>query len=105
MEQKFAIKLFEEKQVRSVWDDEQEKWFFSVIDIIGVITESTNSNNYWKVMKSRIKKEGSRLVTDCNQLKLQSKDGKFYKTDVAHTEQLFCILLSIPSPKAEPFKL
>jgi hypothetical protein len=105
MTKETAIKLFEEKQVRSIWNEEDEKWYFSVIDIIEILTESPNPNNYWKVLKNRLKKEGSELVTNCNQLKLQSRDGKFYKTDVADTEQLFRLIQSIPSPKAEPFKL
>jgi hypothetical protein len=100
-----AIQLFEEKRVRTVWDAGQEKWYFSIVDVIGVLTESPNPNNYWKVLKNRLKKEGSQLVTNCNQLKMQSTDGKFYKTDVADTEQLFRLIQSIPSPKAEPFKL
>ena len=100
-----AIKLFESKKIRSVWDDDKEKWFFSIIDVVGVLTDSSNPNNYWKVLKHRLVKEGSQLVTDCNQLKLQSSDGKYYKTDVADTEQLFRLIQSIPSPKAEPFKL
>jgi hypothetical protein len=100
-----AIKLFEQKQVRSVWNDEEEKWYFSIVDIVGVLTDSPNPNNYWKVLKHRLFKEGSELVTNCNQLKMKSADGKFYKTDVADTEQLFRLIQSIPSPKAEPFKL
>lgn len=100
-----AIKLFEQKQVRSIWDEDKEKWYFSIVDVIGVLTDSVNANNYWKVLKSRLKKEGSELVTNCNQLKLQSSDGNFYKTDVSDTEQLFRLIQSIPSPKAEPFKL
>ena len=100
-----AIKLFEEKQVRSLWDAEQEKWYISIVDVVGILTDSPNPNNYWKVLKNRLKKEGSQLVTNCNQLKMQSADGKFYKTDVADTEQLFRLIQSIPSPKAEPFKL
>ena len=100
-----AIKLFESKKIRSVWDDDKEKWFFSIIDVVGVLTDSSNPNNYWKVLKHRLVKEGSELVTDCNQLKMQSSDGKYYKTDVADTEQLFRLIQSIPSPKAEPFKL
>ena len=100
-----AIKLFEEKQVRSVWDAEQEKWYISIVDVVGILTDSPNPNNYWKVLKNRLKKEGSQLVTNCNQLKMQSTDGKYYKTDVADTEQLFRLIQSIPSPKAEPFKL
>ncbi|TRX12528.1 BRO-N domain-containing protein [Flavobacterium gawalongense] len=105
MEKETSIKLFESKQVRSVWNDEEEKWYFSIVDVIGVLSESENPNNYWKVLKNRLKKEGSQLVTDCNQLKMQSSDGKFYKTDVADTEQLFRLIQSVPSPKAEPFKL
>jgi hypothetical protein len=100
-----AIKLFNEKRIRSHWDNEQEKWYFSVVDVVGVLTESENPNNYWKVLKNRLKKEGSELVTNCNQLKMQSADGKYYKTDVADTEQLFRLIQSIPSPKAEPFKV
>jgi len=100
-----AIQLFENKKVRTLWDDEQEKWYISIVDVVGVLTDSPNPNNYWKVLKNRLKKEGSQLVTNCNQLKMQSSDGKFYKTDVADTEQLFRLIQSIPSPKAEPFKL
>ena len=105
MKHQNAIQIFEQKQVRTLWDPEQEKWYISIVDVIAVLTESPNPNNYWKVLKSRLKKEGSQLVTDCNQLKMQSSDGKFYKTDVADTEQLFRLIQSIPSPKAEPFKL
>ena len=100
-----AIKLFNEKQIRSQWDEEEEKWYFSIVDVVGVLTDSPNPNNYWKVLKHRLIKEGSELVTNCNQLKMQSTDGKFYKTDVADTEQLFRLIQSIPSPKAEPFKM
>lgn len=99
------IKLFESKKIRSHWDAEQETWFFSIVDIIGVLTASPNPRNYWKVLKHRLAKEGNQSVTDCNQLKMQSADGKFYLTDVADTEQLFRLIQSIPSPKAEPFKL
>lgn len=105
MTKETAIKLFEQKQVRSLWDEQKEKWFFSIVDVIGVLTDSANPNNYWKVLKHRLSKEGSQLVTDCNQLKMQSSDGKFYNTDVADTEQLFRLIQSVPSPKAEPFKL
>ncbi|MGG7035419.1 MAG: Bro-N domain-containing protein [Flavobacterium sp.] len=105
MKHKEALQVFEEKKVRTVWDNEQEKWYFSIVDVVAVLTESENPNNYWKVLKNRLKKEGSQLVTNCNQLKMQSADGKFYKTDVADTEQLFRLIQSIPSPKAEPFKL
>jgi hypothetical protein len=105
MEKKNEIQLFEEKKVRTHWDETEEKWFFSIVDVVGVLTDSPNPNNYWKVLKNRLKKEGSQLVTNCNQLKMQSTDGKYYKTDVADTEQLFRLIQSIPSPKAEPFKL
>lgn len=104
MTKKDAIKIFEEKKVRTVWDDEQGKWYFSIVDIVGVLTDSPNPNNYWKVLKNRLKKEGNQSVTNCNQLKMPSADGKYYKTDVADTEQLFRLIQSIPSPKAEPFK-
>ena len=100
-----AIKLFEEKQVRSVWDAEQEKWYISIIDVVGILTDSPNPRKYWSVLKTRLKAEGSQLTTNCSQLKMQSADGKFYKTDVADIEQLFRLVQSIPSPKAEPFKL
>ena len=100
-----AIQLFEDKKVRTVWDAEQEKWFISIIDVIEVLTESPNARKYWSVLKLRLKKEGSELTTNCSQLKMQSSDGKFYKTDVADTEQLFRLIQSVPSPKAEPFKL
>ena len=105
MTKETAIKLFEQKQIRSIWNDDEEKWYFSIIDIIGILSESENPNNYWKVLKNRLKKEGSQLVTNCNQLKMESSDGKFYKTDVADTEQLFRLIQSVPSKKAEPFKL
>jgi len=105
MTKETAIKLFNEKRIRTQWDNNQEKWYFSIVDVVGVLTESENPNNYWKVLKNRLKKEGSELVTNCNQLKMQSADGKFYKTDVADTEQLFRLIQSIPSPKAEPFKM
>lgn len=105
MTQKEAVQLFEERKVRTVWDDEQEKWYFSVVDVICVLTDSPNPRNYWKVLKHRLIKEGNESVTNCNQLKLRSSDGKYYKTDVADTEQLFRIIQSVPSPKAEPFKL
>jgi len=105
MKQENAIKIFEDRKVRTLWDADQEKWYISIVDVIGILTDSNNPNNYWKVLKHRLTKEGSELVTNCNQLKMQSADGKFYKTDVADTEQLFRLIQSIPSPKAEPFKL
>ena len=98
------IKLFEEKKVRAVYDDVEEKWYFSVVDVVAVLTDSPNPRNYWKVLKHRLKNEGNETVTNCNQLKLQAEDGKMRKTDVADTEQLFRLIQSIPSPKAEPFK-
>lgn len=100
-----AIQLFENKKVRTIWDAQQEKWFISIIDVMEVLTNSPNPRKYWSVLKLRLKKEGSQLATNCSQLKMQSSDGKFYKTDVADTEQLFRLIQSIPSPKAEPFKL
>ena len=104
MTKKQAIKLFEEKKVRTVWDDEQEKWYFSIVDVCAVLTDSPNPRNYWKVLKHRLLKEGNETVTNCNQLKLRADDGKMRLTDVANTEQLFRLIQSIPSPKAEPFK-
>lgn len=101
------IKLFEDKKVRSHYDSEKEIWYFSVVDIIGILTNQpsvSRARNYWKVLKSRLLKEGNELVTNCNQLKMQAEDGKFYKTDVGNVELIFRIIQSIPSPKAEPFK-
>ena len=100
-----AIKVFEEKKVRTVWDSDKEEWYFSIVDVVAVLTDSPNPRNYWKVLKHRLVKEGNESVTNCNQLKMLSSDGKYYKTDVATTEQLFRLIQSIPSPKAEPFKL
>ena len=100
------LQLFENKQIRTAWDEETEEWYFSIVDVVAVLTDSPNPNNYWKVLKKRLKDEGNQSVTSCNQLKLKShKDGKRYLTDVANTEQLLRIIQSIPSPKAEPFKL
>ena len=104
MTKKEALQLFEQKRVRTVWDDQEEKWYFSIVDVCGVLTDSPNPRNYWKVLKHRLAKEGNETVTNCNQLKLQAEDGKKRLTDVADTEQLFRIIQSIPSPKAEPFK-
>lgn len=100
-----AIKLFEEKQVRSLWDAEQEKWYISIVDVIAVLTESVDPNAYWRKLKQRLKDEGNETVTDCHGLKMLAADGKMRMTDVADTEQLFRLIQSIPSPKAEPFKL
>ncbi len=105
MTQKQAIQIFEQRKVRTVWDDEAEKWYFSVVDVVGVLTDSPDPNNYWKVLKNRLKKEGNETVTNCNRFKLKAADGKMRLTDVADTEQLFRLIQSIPSPKAEPFKL
>ena len=103
------IKKFEDNPIRTVWDEEKEEWYFSIVDVVGVLTEQSDydgARNYWKVLKKRLSDEGAELVTDCNQLKMRSpKDGKNYKTDVADTEQLLRIIQSIPSKKAEPFKL
>jgi hypothetical protein len=104
MEKQNEIKIFEDKKVRTLWDDENEKWYFSVVDVVAVLTDSPNPRKYWSVLKTRLKAEGSQLATNCSQLKMQSADGKFYRTDVADTEQLFRLIQSIPSPKAEPFK-
>ena len=104
MTQKQSIQLFEERNVRTIWDDVQEKWYFSVVDVIAILTDSPTPRNYWKVLKNRLKKEGNESVTNCNQLKLLAADGKRYLSDVADQEQLFRIIQSVPSPKAEPFK-
>jgi len=102
---KKQIAIFEGKQIRRVWDDKKELWFFSVIDIVDALNASENPRNYWKVLKNRLKQEGSESVTKCNQLKMKSSDGKYYLTDVTDTETMFRLIQSIPSPKAEPFKL
>ena len=100
-----ALKLFEERRVRTVWDDEQEKWYFSIVDVVAVLTDSSNPQTYWRVLKKRLLAEGNETVTNCNGLKMQAADGKMRLTDVADTEQLLRLIQSIPSPKAEPFKL
>jgi len=105
MKRESAIRLFQDQKVRVQWDDDKEKWVFSIIDIIGILTESVNPRKYWSVLKTRLKQEGSELTTKCSQLKMKSSDGKFYLTDVADTEQLLRLIQSIPSPKAEPFKV
>jgi len=108
MEKQNQIKVFEDKHVRSVWDSEQEKWYISIIDVIAVLTDHATyqgARNYWKVLKHRLLKEGNETVTNCNQLKMEAPDGKMRLTDVADTEQLFRLIQSIPSPKAEPFKM
>ena len=105
MPQQNAIQIFEEKKVRALWDDDQEKWYFSIVDVIEVLTGSPRSRKYWNALKTKLKAEGSELSHNLGQLKMQSEDGKSYKTDVADTEELFRLIQSIPSPKAEPFKL
>ncbi|MDL2221310.1 Bro-N domain-containing protein [Parabacteroides sp. OttesenSCG-928-N08] len=99
-----SIKLFEEKRVRTVWDEEQEKWYFSIVDAVAILTDSADPNAYWRKLKQRLKAEGNETVTNCHGLKLRAADGKNRMTDVADTEQLFRMIQSIPSPKAEPFK-
>ena len=101
---KEAIKLFEERKVRTIWDDTHEKWYFSIVDVVAILTDSPNPQTYWRVLKKRLKEEGNETVTSCNALKLEAADGKMRLTDVADTEQLFRLIQSIPSPKAEPFK-
>jgi prophage antirepressor-like protein len=108
MNKETSIKIFEQNQIRSVWNDDEEKWYFSIVDVIGVLTEQPThqrARNYWKVMKNRLLKEGNQTVTNCNRLKLHAEDGKMRFTDVADTEQLFRLIQSVPSPKAEPFKM
>ena len=108
MTKKEALQLFEEKKIRSVWDEKEEKWYFSIVDVCAVLTEqpdTEHARNYWKVLKHRLIKEGNQTVTTCNRLKLRAADGKLRLTDVADTEQMFRLIQSIPSPKAEPFKL
>lgn len=105
MTTKEAIKIFEEKRVRTIWDSDAEKWYFSVIDVISVLTDSTDGRKYWNKLKQRLKEEGNETVTNCHQLKMRAADGKMRMTDVTDTEQLFRLIQSIPSPKAEPFKL
>ena len=108
MSEKTEIKIFEERQVRSVWNEEEEQWYFSIVDVCGILTDQPDTErarNYWKVLKHRLLKEGNETVTNCNRLKLPSEDGKMRLSDVATPEQLFRVIQSIPSPKAEPFKL
>lgn len=105
MVKKNSIKLFGSDKIRAVWDEEQEKWYFSVVDVVAVLTESPNPQTYWRVLKKRLKDEGNETVTNCNGLKMPAADGKMRLTDVADTEQLLRIIQSVPSPKAEPFKM
>ena len=107
MTKRESLQLFEERKVRTAWDSNEEKWYFSIVDVVGVLTDSANyqtARNYWKVLKNRLTAEGNETVTKCNQFKMRAADGKMRKTDVADTEQLFRLIQSIPSPKAEPFK-
>ena len=104
MTKKQQIQIFEDKKVRTAWDDQEEKWYFSIVDVCAVLTESANPQTYWRVLKNRLQKEGNETVTNCNALKMQAPDGKMRLTDVADTEQLFRLIQSIPSKKAEPFK-
>ena len=105
MTQKQAIQLFEERKVRTVWDDEAETWYFAIVDVVAILTESADAAAYWRKLKQRLKAEGNETVTNCHGLKMLAADGKMRLTDVADTEQLFRLIQSIPSPKAEPFKL
>jgi len=104
MSNKQALQVFEHYKVRTIWDEESQKWYFSVVDVCGVLTDSPNPRKYWSVLKSRLKKEGNETATNCSRLKILAEDGKMRLTDVADTEQLFRLIQSIPSPKAEPFK-
>ncbi len=105
MTMKEAIKVFEQRNIRSIWDDEAEEWYFSIVDVVAVLTDSPKPQVYWRVLKKRLKDEGNQTVTNCNAFKMRAADGKMRKTDCATTEQLFRLIQSIPSPKAEPFKL
>ena len=104
MTKKQQIQIFENKKVRTAWDDQEEKWYFSIVDVCAVLSESENPQTYWRVLKNRLIKEGNQTVTNCNALKMLAPDGKMRLTDVADTEQLFRLIQSIPSKKAEPFK-
>lgn len=105
MTQHPSLQIFETTNIRTLWDDAQEKWYFSIVDVIQILTDSPNPRKYWSVLKLRLNKEGSQLTSNCSQLKMPAADGKYYKTDVADSEQLFRLIQSIPSPKAEPFKM
>ncbi len=104
MTKKETLKLFEERKVRTVWDDEKEQWYFSIVDVVSVLTDSVDATAYWRKLKQRLKEEGNETVTNCHGLKMKATDGKMRLTDVADTEQLLRIIQSIPSPTAEPFK-
>ena len=105
MDENNSIQRFEDRKIRTAWDEEQEEWYFSIVDVIQILTDSADGRKYWNKLKQRLKEEGSELVTNCHQLKLRATDGKMRLTDVANTEQLFRLIQSVPSPKAEPFKL
>jgi len=105
MKKEKRIAIFKGKKIRRQWNEKQERWYFSVVDVVAALTQSINPRNYWKVLKNRLKQEGSEVVTKCNQLKMQASDGKFYLTDAADTEVMLRLIQSIPSPNAEPFKL
>jgi len=107
MEQNNELKIFEDKKIRTKWNEEEEKWYFSVVDVVSVLTDNDyqKSRNYWKWLKNKLNEEGSQLVSETNQLKIQSTDGKYYNTDVMNTEQVLRLIQSIPSKKAEPFKM
>ena len=105
MTKKETLQLFEQKKVRTIWDEEQEKWYFAIVDVVAVLTESVDAQSYWRKLKQRLKEEGNETVTNCHAFKMQAADGKMRLTDVADTEQLFRLIQSIPSPKAEPFKI
>ena len=105
MANKNTLKLFEDKKVRTVWDNEQEKWYVAIVDVVAALTDSPNPQVYWRVLKKRLLAEGNQTVTNCNGLKMEARDGKMRMTDVADVEQLFRLIQSIPSPKAEPFKM
>ena len=105
MTKKEIIKLFDEKKVRTVWDDKEEKWYFSIVDVVEILTDSKDPQAYWRKLKQRLKKEGNETVTNCHSLKMRASDGKMRMTDVADQQQLFRLIQSIPSPKAEPIKM
>lgn len=100
-----SMQLFENRRIRTAWDEERQEWYFSIVDVVQILTDSADGRKYWNKLKQRLKEEGNELVTNCHQLKLKAADGKMRATDVADTEQLLRIIQSIPSPKAEPFKL
>ena len=105
MNENGSVRLFENKRIRTAWNEAEEEWYFSIVDVVAVLTDSADPTTYWRVMKKRLKDEGNQTVTNCNALKMIASDGKRRFTDVANTEQLLRIIQSIPSPKAEPFKI